>query len=232
MTTAEYEDLLHSGPRVLGVAAIPLLALIAANLIPLFGVVFFGWDLRGVMLVYWAENVVVGLWSMVRILMIGRLAAVPMVIFFCFHYGIFTFVHLVFVYALTDAVDWNAVHWEGSGFTAPSKPGAPFMPGGAFFSQLSWGALAALFISHGSSFVRNFLGGERQRSSIGFEMSRPYLRMVVMHVAIIAGAFAIALAGQPAALLAVLVLLKTTVDATAHVVEHRLTRSRRPVRPL
>lgn len=223
MSTAEYEDLLSRGPRFFGVEAIPLLALVGANLIPLFAVLFFGWDLSGVMLVYWAENVVVGLWAIVRMLFVGRLAALPMVIFFCVHYGMFTFVHLVFVYALTEATDWNAVEWEGSGFSAPSRPGAPLLPGETFFSQLSWWALAALVLSHGISFVRNFLrGGEWKKSTIGFEMGRPYPRMAVMHVAIIAGAFAIALAGQPVALLAVLVLLKTAVDAIAHIIEHRL----------
>ena len=59
-------------------------------------------------------------------------------------------------------------------------------------------------------------------------MGRPYPRMAIMHVAIIAGAWAIALLGQPAALLAVLVLLKIVVDAAAHVAEHRLVGARKP----
>ena len=219
--------MLERGPRLFGVPAIPLLALVAANLIPLAGVIFFGWDLGGVLLLYWAENVVVAVWAIIRMLVIGRAAAIPLIVFFTIHYGIFTFVHLIFVYSMTEAADWDAVQWNDGGFSAPNKPDAAFFPTRGFFAQLSPLAAVALFASHGVSFVRNFLkGGEWQRSSLTAEMGRPYPRMVVLHLAIIAGGFAIALLGQPAALLAVLVLLKIVLDAVAHVVEHRLAAAR------
>ena len=35
-------------------------ALIAANCLPLFGVLFFGWDTFSIIFLYWAENVVIG----------------------------------------------------------------------------------------------------------------------------------------------------------------------------
>lgn len=220
----EYDEILHAGPKLLGVPATPLVALVLANLIPLAGVIFFGWDLRGVMLLYWVENVVVGGWAIVRMLVIGRLWAVPTIMFFCLHFGMFMFVHLIFVYALTEATDWSAIEWQGSAsFTAPSKPDASFFPSSSFWSQFSWIGCLALVASHGISFFRNFLaGGEWRRSSLGAEMGRPYPRMLVMHLAILGGGFAIGLLGQPLALLAVLVILKILVDSAAHVVEHRL----------
>ncbi len=230
VSTTEYEDLLRRGPRLLGVPAIPLGALVVANLVPLAGVLLLGWDLRGILLLYWAENVVVALWAIVRMLVVGQIAALPLIVFFCIHFGMFMFVHLVFVYALTEATDWDRVEWHGSSsFTAPSKPDASFLPGGAFFSQLSWWALAALIVSHGISFFRNFIAaGEWRTSTLNREMGRPYPRMVIMHVAIIAGAFFIALLRQPVALLGVLVLLKLAVDSLAHVIEHRLAARPRP----
>ncbi len=228
MSIREYEQVLSAGPRILGVPAIPLIALIVANLLPLAGVFWLDWDLRSVLLLYWAENVVVALWAAARMLVVGGPGAVPTILFFCVHFGIFTFVHLIFVYVMTEAVDWNRVEWEGSGFQAPNKAGASGFPTSAFFAQLSPWALAALLVSHGVSFVRNFLkGGEWKHSSVGAEMARPYPRMIVMHIAIIAGGFFIAATGQPVALLAVLVLLKIVLDAAAHVVEHRLARGRR-----
>ena len=37
-----------------------LATLVAANLLPLAGVVFFGWDAGVILVLYWAENLVVG----------------------------------------------------------------------------------------------------------------------------------------------------------------------------
>lgn len=47
---------------------ISLLALVLANLVPLYGVVFHGWSIFFVMLVYWMENVVVGFYNVLRML--------------------------------------------------------------------------------------------------------------------------------------------------------------------
>src|SRR6188472_645744 len=35
-------------------------ALIAANTLPLFGVLFFGWDTFSIVFLYWVENVIIG----------------------------------------------------------------------------------------------------------------------------------------------------------------------------
>ena len=217
VTSREYDELLGGGPRIFGVAAVPLLALVAANLVPLFGVLLLDWDLRGVLLLYWSENVIVAVWAIARMLVTGKLVAIPLVVFFCLHFGIFVFVHLVFVFVLTDAGELG-----GDGVEQDTQAlGAGLLAAG-FLSHVSWTALAALFLSHGVSFVRNFLiGGEWRRSTAAVEMGRPYPRMAIMHIAIIAGGFAIALLGQPAALLAVLVLLKIVVDAASHIAEHR-----------
>lgn len=37
---------------------VPVITLLAANAVPLFGVLFLGWDAFYVVLLYWAENVV------------------------------------------------------------------------------------------------------------------------------------------------------------------------------
>ena len=204
----EYERMLARGPRVLGVPVVPLAALAIANVIPLIGALGWGWGLRSVMLLYWAENVIVGFWALARMLTVGGVLAVPIGVFFCVHFGLFMFVHLMFVLGLTSE---------------PAAPFDPFSDRAAVLAQVSLPALIALFVSHGISFARNFLiGGERGRTSVQVEMMRPYPRMAVMHVAIIAGAFFIMLLGQQTALLAILVLLKLTIDAASHVKEHRI----------
>jgi hypothetical protein len=83
-------------------------------------------------------------------------------------------------------------------------------------------ALLALFISHGVSFVYNYLiKGEYARTDPGKLMGAPYARVVVMHVAIIGGGFLSMVFGSPAALLFVLVVLKTIIDVELHLREHK-----------
>src|SRR5215212_5927619 len=43
--------------------------LVLANLIPLIGVLFFGWSLITILVLYWLENGIVGLWNVPKILM-------------------------------------------------------------------------------------------------------------------------------------------------------------------
>src|SRR5687767_8576128 len=77
--------------------------LIAANVVPLVGVLFWGWDVFPLLLLFWVENVVIGALNVLKMLLAdpedaalwaGKLFMVP---FFCVHYGIFTSVHGAFV---------------------------------------------------------------------------------------------------------------------------------------
>jgi len=80
---------------------------------------------------------------------------------------------------------------------------------------------AALVVSHGISFVANFLlGGERDELRLRQIMGSPYGRIVVLHIAVIFGAVAVTALGQPIAMLVVLTLLKVAVDVKLHLREH------------
>jgi hypothetical protein len=88
-------------------------------------------------------------------------------------------------------------------------------------------AFVALVISHGISFVMNFLlAGERETLTLRDLMGAPYGRIVVLHVAIILGGFAVMALGEPVALLVVLVLLKLGLDIKLHLREHGAPRRR------
>jgi hypothetical protein len=116
------------------------------------------------------------------------------------------------------------------------QPGVPdglggFIPGsvdvipsagfrGPDMTAVAWGALG-LAISHGASFVFNFVGRkEYLRVSPGSQMFAPYGRLVILHLAIILGAFVSITIGSPIGALIVLVILKTIVDLTLHLREH------------
>ncbi len=188
-----------------------LVALIASNLIPLVGVAAFGWSVRSLMLLYWAENIVVAFYAVLRMVKVGGLVALPTAAFFCIHFGIFTVVHGVFVFTLT-------------------APNGPLGGAAVTADSMPWLAVLGLLASHGVSFVVNFLiGGEWRTSNITLEMGKPYPRMIILHVAIVIGAFFVMALGQPAALLILLVMLKTGLDVVVHLTGHRM---RMAVKPL
>ena len=85
---------------------VPLLALLVANAVPLFGVLFLKWDAFYVVLLYWAENLVIGFYNVLKMAFVkashpaehlGKLFMIP---FFMVHYGGFTAVHGFFILAI------------------------------------------------------------------------------------------------------------------------------------
>jgi hypothetical protein len=82
--------------------------------------------------------------------------------------------------------------------------------------------IGSLFLSHGVSFARNYLiAGEYKTSKPKDLMGRPYSRVVVMHIAILAGGFLSFSIGSPAGVLIVLIALKTIIDIKLHLRQHR-----------
>ena len=129
-------------------------------------------------------------------------------VFFAFHYGIFWAVHGIFVFVLF-----------GGSENPPSASADPFA-----MELPDWWTLAAisLFLSHGVSFVTNFLGRREYLAvSPSEQMREPYSRVMVLHVTILAGGFLIAILGTPVAALGLLVVLKAAIDVRAHLKEHR-----------
>lgn len=85
---------------------------------------------------------------------------------------------------------------------------------------MAWPVLA-LLISHGISFLANYLGkGEYGALTIKKLMNQPYKRIVLLHIAIIAGGVPIMIIGSPTPLLCILVLLKVGMDICFHLREH------------
>ncbi len=200
-----------------------LAALVAANLLPLAGVAVLGWRLGDVMVLYWLENGVIGAYTWLRILSAGGAdSAVEAVVdglgklfvlaFFTVHYGLFWTVHGVFVLELF-AEGRAALR----GVPTPIDLGSWLPAAGGF----GW-ALVGLVLSHGVSFVANWLGrGEYRGADARTVMMQPYGRVVVLHLVILLGGFLALALGQPLAALVLLVALKTGTDLVAHLAEHR-----------
>lgn len=201
-----------------------LAALVVVNLLPLLAVLLFDWDVASLMVLYWSENLVIGFYTIVKMLTVSPLGGLGSSLFFLIHYGGFCAVHGVFIMALLVDGDFSPL---------PEDPWPLFL----VFPQLllnvagqvlgqappEWLAtFAALVISHGISFAMNFLyGPEREQMGIKQLMGAPYGRIVVLHVAIILGGFAVMALGQPVFMLMVLILLKLGMDVALHLRQHR-----------
>jgi hypothetical protein len=183
-----------------------LAALIIANTVPLIGVLAFDWDLYGVMVLYWAENSIIGLYNVLKMLRVGGAGAAPQAAFFCVHYGFFMFVHFVFVKHLFGPHEWGLFPGFGQIVDA-MRPVAS--------------SLAATLLSHGVSYYVNFLRGrEYERTTVDDQMHAPYKRMAVLHVTLIAAGWIIASQGGAIGALVVFIVLKTCIDGWAHLKEH------------
>ncbi len=272
--------------RAATASPVAIAALVAANAVPLLGVLLLGWDLATLVAIYWAENGVVGMYAVGRILTAGNegpraiattgpaagvgagnggdgdgaaqngaaapppsarygavapsarygavappgppppgpppaplpaspsgavtpilspaAAKVFMVPFFCVHYGMFWVVHGIFVWTALPMMFSAAA---GGGMAGPDGRVVLF-------------AALVMLVSHGISFIVNWLlGGEYRTSSAAAEMGAPYARVVILHLTIIFGAFAVAIIGAQIGALVVMVVLKTIVDLAAHLGE-------------
>jgi len=189
------------------------LALLTANLMPLFGVLALGWSVAPIMVFYWSENLVVGFFNVLKMrLAQGSVANSntslngrpvretdrgAMILFFVAHYGIFTLVHGAFVMTLF------AARWRGA------------------FSELGL-ALLFLTVSHGVSYKRNFINrGEYRNVAFTRLFWQPYQRVIIMHITILAGGAWAQAKGSPVYALLVLVMLKTAIDLSLHLLERR-----------
>jgi len=193
-----------SGKRVLSHAALgesimlgllPLLGVLAVNAIPLVGVLWFGWSVFEVLLLYWFENVAIGVTHATRMAISTRTNKVAdgrsTTTFFALHYGLFTFVHGIFVIVFFGVVGGGLTQLTG-GLIGPA------------LAIIGW-QIAFLFIEA----VQTDYFKERTPNDLMFE---PYPRVLALHITVIAGGWLISEVGAPVWALAILVGVKTLCD--------------------
>ncbi len=210
---------------------IPVIALLLANTIPLIGVLFLEWDAFFIVLLYWSENLVIGFYNILKIAFsavphplahLGKFLLIP---FFTVHYGGFTAIHGFFVLAIFKKnISSEVMHektWPCFLIFIQMLLNVIKQIYSVIPSQMKF-AILALFLSHGVSFVYNYLlKGEYKTAEAQHLMGAPYGRVIVMHVAILGGGFLTITLGSPAALLLMLVVLKTFVDVNLHLHGHK-----------
>lgn len=225
-------------------------ALIAANFIPLVGIMLFGWSTFEVIFVYWLENVILGGLNVIRMLTCDpdihqldfsslaggneksnamirtykqQLASDPVGFRRNQHLSKLFFIPFFCVhYGIFCLVHGMfVVMMFGSDFRQGFGPAEPEEA----FQQLAgsgwYMAALGLFLSHLYSLITNYYGrGEYRRTIVPVLMFQPYGRIIVLHVAIVIGGFLIMGLGSPILALLLFVVLKTGLDLSLHLREH------------
>lgn len=183
--------------------------IISANSIPAIGVIFLKWNPYMILLIYWGESLIIGVFNILKMIISGAIqdhkfsppgftAGAGLSLFFTVHYGMFMFVHGVFIVIFMLI----ATPGDSPGSEPPADPFSAIkmlLPGEMTvieFLESEFAAIAALFISHLVSFYLNFIKtGEYNYTTADNYMARPYKRIIVMHATIIFGAFALFISG-------------------------------------
>lgn len=199
--------------------------LIAANLVPLVGAVFYGWDPKLVLALFWIENLIIGAFNLVKMLSLvlsrARFAELFTCVFFVLHYGLFCTVHGVLLWGLLDLGSTPVLSFNPLENLGPLEffgDGIAVLFGFINrFEPIIYFGIAALCLSHFVSFIENFiLRGEIFQHRIGKLMTQPYGQIIAMHAGLIVGAMALEKLGSPIWLLAIIVLLKLCLDLAQH----------------
>jgi hypothetical protein len=197
-----------------------VIALLLANLAPVAGVFIFHWEVFPLMFLFWSENVIVGIFNVLRMIfaMFFRERVLPAIPFFCVHYGMFTFVHGFFIMEIFGG---GVKQFEN--FFNPLDPGTYWQIFWQIMREnhLGW-AVLGLAVSRGISFVTNYVGqGEYRRITAMQLMWQPYGRIVVLHIALLGGGILIKAGHSPVAGLLLLIALKIFLDLAGHLRERR-----------
>ncbi len=181
-------------------------ALILANLFPIAGVLLFDWTVGHVLLLYWAESGIVGIYNIAKMWVIDKARTLLRGPLFFTHYGGFMAIHLGFIYIfMSEGFDGAATTIEEG-----LHDMVALMP-----------ALVALFISHGVSFYLNFLGrGEYVGRDIDDQVGEPYVRIALMQFVLIVGGGIALWLGAPVLLVIEMIAAKIYVDLRAHMGQH------------
>jgi len=198
------------------------LILLAANAVPILGVLLWKWDAFLLLVLYWMETAVIGFWTL---WLIGKACdrtigpfsegktAAGMVGFLTLHAGMFMAVHFVFLWTLFSG-EWKAQVHNVVQFI-----------GVIVIGQGLWLALLVLFVARGIEPMLLVYGPKwYRRKRLPDKVPNPwnregvlyalYARIIVMQIAIIASGFIIEYFGGASAVapLILLIVFKTAID--------------------
>lgn len=197
---------------------IAALVLIAANLLPVVGVLYWGWDAFVLLMLYWMETAIIGFWTIVRVAAAPDDSGMPRGIgavlsgfgraaFFTVHAGIFMLVHFVFLWTLFSDGWSRRIHGVGDFFSLMVVGTGLWFPVIILLLGRGW-ALLWPVVAPRLGFAARPMQGEAE----GGVIAALYTRIIVMQFTILIGAWFAILAGNSAGALILLIVIKTVVD--------------------
>lgn len=190
--------------------------LLLSNLLTIILALLQQWDVHVLMWIYCGQSVVIGYFNVHRILDLKEFSTANFRVnnrpvqptrqtqrqvagFFALHYGFFHLAYIVFLATETETL-------------------GPF----PLFSVVV--CILAFYINHRFSYRYNQPREQGRVPNIGSIMFFPYIRIIPMHLMIVAGS---SFAGGSQGALLVFLLLKTAADVAMHVIGHAMARRRR-----
>lgn len=199
------------------------IGILLSNVLVIIFALIGNWDLGPMMLIYWAQSVIIGFFHFFRIILLRNFTTEGMTnngqpvpnnakgkwstaLFFAVHFGFFHLVYVIFIL----------------GFGAGDEE----RPADIEDTEGLWMLISVIsfFIGHGYSFYQNVRADLRNGPNLGIMMFMPYARVIPMHLTIIFGA----MVGSNQVAVLLFSVLKTGADYLMHVVEHRVLQKKKP----
>jgi hypothetical protein len=204
-------------------AGIDRVLALASAVVLAWGVLVLGWSPFVVMLLFWFENVVIGVLHVVKLVatgarmgVAGLVGGVALAAFFTVHYGIFTAVHGAFVVLLFGSGELGPHAMDG-GLAGPLWVMADHL----LSERDGWLAVTAIVLLHLSGLLQWLTRTRGAPPPLKELMGAPYGRIVILHVTLIASGFLVQALKAPVAGALLLVGLKLAYDLVSLGREHR-----------
>jgi hypothetical protein len=205
--------------------------LIVVNLVPLYGVLYQGWQQGYILMLYWGETLIVGFYNVFRMLLVQNVDTskieingeipvfntktlissykIQLISFFIMHFGFFCLIHGIFLIQIAK-IDIKRFLHENTVNASINSVILLLIP------------IIGLFISHGFSFVSNYIvRKEYKRQTLNVLMFKPYTRIVVTHFTILFGALVSSKLSSQLGPLVLMIILKTFLDLLSHIFAHK-----------
>ncbi len=166
--------------------------LIAANLLPVVGVWFFGWNPKEVFIVYCLETIIIGFYNLVKMAFITavkktdiwqnngtqtRVSGLFFMLFFLVHYGMFVVIQMGLFFGVSGIGDEYKIGFFSFFYKWPQ-----------LITHNAIIMLAVFFISYGYKTVTEFIiRGLYKTTPLGLQMFQPYMRIFIQQFAVILG---------------------------------------------
>jgi len=170
----------------------PDILLIAANLLPVIGVWFFGWNPKEVFIVYCFETIIIGFYNLVKMAIITavrktdiwenngtrtRVSGWVFMLFFLVHYGLFVTVQMGIFFGVSGIADQYNFNFFSFFYKWPQ-----------LMTQGTLIMLGVFFISYGYKMFTEFIiPGLYKTTPLGLQMFQPYMRIFIQQFAVILG---------------------------------------------